>query len=36
MKAKIDAMYVDGRTTIMADYELEEIIGELAPYLLNK
>ncbi|MBR6603200.1 MAG: 2-isopropylmalate synthase, partial [Clostridia bacterium] len=36
MKAKIDAQYVDGRTTIMGDEELEAIIHELAPHLFDK
>ena len=30
-KEKVDAMYEDGRTTVMSDEELEAIIEELAP-----
>ncbi len=30
-KVKVDAMYEDGRTTVMSDEELEAIIEELAP-----
>lgn len=31
LKDKIDAMYSDGRTTVMSDEELEELIEQLAP-----
>ena len=31
MKAMIDSQYVDGRTTIMSDEELEAIIEKLVP-----
>ena len=30
MKAKIDAMYADGRTTVMGDDELKELVAELS------
>ncbi len=36
MKAMIDEMYVDGRTTIMGEEELEEIIEALAPGRFKK
>ena len=31
IKEKIDALYADGRTTLMGDYELEEIVEEFYP-----
>lgn len=31
MKTKIDALYADGRTTVMSDGELEAMLDELAP-----
>ena len=31
IKERVDAMYEDGRTTVMSDEELEDILAELAP-----
>jgi isopropylmalate/homocitrate/citramalate synthase len=37
MKEEIDAQYADGRTTIMGDQELEEIVNKIDPTrFLNK
>jgi hypothetical protein len=33
VKNAIDALYADGRTTLMGDRELEEIIESFAPHL---
>jgi hypothetical protein len=30
-KDRVDAMYEDGRVTVMSDEELEAIVAELAP-----
>ena len=29
MKKRVDAMYVDGRTTVMGEEELEQLVAEL-------
>ena len=34
VKADVDALYADGRTTLMGDLELEEIIAKYHPELV--